>query len=84
MFRQQFARVTARRTAHHVFENTGYIATPRKAFSAGVQRRAEVEITIDGKKVMIEQVRILSYPLWAIAQVWRNGKTVEVEGWPKM
>ena len=58
MFRQQLSRVTARGTAHHISGNTGCIATPRKAFGASAQRLAEVEITIDGMKVMIEQVSL--------------------------
>ena len=53
MLRQQLARATTQRSAHNVAINT---TTARRAFSASVRRKAEVEITIDGQKVMIEQV----------------------------
>lgn len=57
MLRQQLARAAAQRTACSATVNGAYTATAaRRAFSAGAQRKAEVEITIDGKKVMIEQV----------------------------
>lgn len=72
MLWQQFTQVTARRAAHHVIINTRRTATLRRSFSTSVWRRAEVEITIDGKKVMIEQVCILSYLFGLLPQIKKN------------
>lgn len=55
MLRQQLARAAAQRAAQNAAISTTPIATTRRAFSASVKRKAEVEITIDGQKVKIEQ-----------------------------
>jgi len=56
MLRQRLARAATQRVVHNAAINTTITTTTRRAFSAGVGRNAEVEITIDGQKVMIEQV----------------------------
>lgn len=53
MLRQQLARAAAQRTAHNAAVNN---TRAWRAFSTSVRRKAEVEITIDGQKVMVEQV----------------------------
>lgn len=54
MFRHNIARTLVRQVPGKVVTHG---AGARRAFAVSAGRKAEVEITIDGKKVMIEQVR---------------------------